>query len=478
MKPVFISYVRENIDLVDKLDQELKLHEIEVWRDLQSLNPGGRWKREIQNAISEGAFFIGCFSKEYHERDESYMNEELTIAIERLRQLHIDRIWFIPIKLNECMIPDREIGGGATLNDISYVKLYEDWEVGIERIVKVIQTRSPSGEEVPSSGELDVQPSNGPNPAESATDVYSEAIEITSNQNSVKWRQLIKQVRSTVSTSLVQWGRDELLSGHQPRDGEQFVDEAVDIISPLITAALAGVESRQEHFKNQRAVMNNILSVSDPDLDSRLTWERIRYTLGYVYHSLHGALSINTEQIDLALDIASVKIQYWGQQNFENLWTAAPFMGWSQLIGKNHCTEGWKYLSSAYNRWDWLGSIFPDELEYRVSLVAYYMALNIHELASVIASGEQETLETPHLKEFCVPLSFISEGPAINQRAISMLQSNPEVITELWSSLNVTRTEMEDSWKNWVRKCEFWLVEVYDYGSYRKVYHQHFFEVF
>ena len=151
-------------------------------------------------------------------------------------------------------------------------------------------------------------------------------------------------------------------------------------------------------------------------------------------------------------------------------------MGWSQLIGKNHCTEGWKYLSSAYNRWEWLGSIFPDELEYRVSLVAYYMALNIHELASVIASGKQETIETSHLKEFCVPLTFISEGRDINQRAISHLQSNPEALTKLWSSLNVTRTEMEHSWKKWIYKCELWLRNVYGFGVDMEICHRNFFE--
>lgn len=476
MEPVFISYIHENKSDVDRIHQELEAHGIEVWRDLQDLNPGDRWKQKIRNAIQKGAFFLACFSKEYHDRDESYMNEELTIAIDRLRQMPIDRIWFISIKLNDCELPDIDIGRGETLNDLTYVKLYEDWEVGIKSIVKVIKTGHPSGKEVPSSEELDVQSTNRPKPALSATDIYSEAIEITSNQNPVKWRQLNKQVRSTASTSLVQWGRVELLSGNQPRDGEQFVDEAVDIISPLITAALAGVESGLEHFKNQQTVLNNILNVSDPDLDSRLTWERIRYTLGYVFHSLHGALSINIGQIDLALDIARVKVQYWGQQNCENLWKASPFMGWSRLIGENHCTEGWKYLSSAYNRWNWLGLIFPDELDYRVSLVAYYIALNIHELAAVIASDEQETLETRHLKEFCVPLSFISEGANINQQALSMLQSNAEAITKLWSSLNVTRTEMEASWKNWVHKCQSWLVEVHDYDSYREVYHQHFFK--
>ena len=136
MKPVFISYVRENVELVDKLHQELESYGIKVWRDLQRLNPGDRWKQKIQKAIREGAFFLACFSKEYYDRAESYMNEELTIAIERLRRLHTDRVWFIPIKLNRCQIPDRNIGGGETLNDLQYVKLYENWDVGIQELIK------------------------------------------------------------------------------------------------------------------------------------------------------------------------------------------------------------------------------------------------------------------------------------------------------------------------------------------------------
>ena len=139
MQHVFISYVRENKQAVDKLHQELESHGIKVWRDLQNLNPGGRWKREIRKAIREGTFFIACFSKEYHDRNESYMNEELTIAIERLRQLHIDRVWFISVKLNDCEVPDIDIGRGETLEDLTYVDLYEDWNVGIKSILKVIK---------------------------------------------------------------------------------------------------------------------------------------------------------------------------------------------------------------------------------------------------------------------------------------------------------------------------------------------------
>ena len=142
MNQVFVSYVRENTEIVDKFCQELKSHGIQVWRDRDNIAPGSRWKQEIRNAIREGTFFVACFSKEYDDREKTYMNEELAIAIEELRQHPHDRIWFIPVKLNDCEIPDRDVGGGETLRDLHYVNLYEDWDDGIERIRRVIQSES------------------------------------------------------------------------------------------------------------------------------------------------------------------------------------------------------------------------------------------------------------------------------------------------------------------------------------------------
>ncbi len=142
MNKVFISYVRENRKIVDRLCQELRVNGIQVWLDRNDIGPGSRWKRAIRQAIQEGAFFIACFSREYNERDGTYMNEELTIAIEELRQRPIDQAWFIPVKLNECEIPDRDIGGGETLRDLQYVNLYEDWESNLQDILKVVQPTS------------------------------------------------------------------------------------------------------------------------------------------------------------------------------------------------------------------------------------------------------------------------------------------------------------------------------------------------
>ena len=143
MEHVFISYMHENIDDIDRLYQGLTSHGIKVWLDRNDIAPGARWKDAIRKAIREGTFFIACFSKEYNRRNETYMNEELTIAIEELRQRPTDRVWFIPVKLNRCKIPDRNIGGGETLNDLQHVKLYKDWDTGIQRIIEVIQSDSP-----------------------------------------------------------------------------------------------------------------------------------------------------------------------------------------------------------------------------------------------------------------------------------------------------------------------------------------------
>lgn len=67
------------------------------------------------------------------------MNEEITLAIEELRQKPPDRSWFIPVLLSDCEIPDREIGPGETLRDLQWVHLFEDWEGGLEKIRKVIE---------------------------------------------------------------------------------------------------------------------------------------------------------------------------------------------------------------------------------------------------------------------------------------------------------------------------------------------------
>jgi HEAT repeat protein len=69
------------------------------------------------------------------------MNEELTLAIDVLRQYSTDRAWFIPVLLEECDVPTRSTRAGETLQDLQYVELYRDWDAGIKEMLDVIQPR-------------------------------------------------------------------------------------------------------------------------------------------------------------------------------------------------------------------------------------------------------------------------------------------------------------------------------------------------
>lgn len=142
MKHVFISYCHENKADVDRLCKNLTSRGIKVWLDRNALEPGMQWKPAIQQAIQHGDFFIACFSTEANARSQTYMSEELKVAIEELHRRPVDKVWFIPVKLNACEIPDIDIGGGETLRNLKYVDLHKNWETGIQRLLDTISVTS------------------------------------------------------------------------------------------------------------------------------------------------------------------------------------------------------------------------------------------------------------------------------------------------------------------------------------------------
>jgi TIR domain len=76
----FISYVRENKGIVDRLARDLRATGVNVWLDRNDIMPGQWWKDAINEAIQKGASFIACFSKELNERQETYMHGELRLV--------------------------------------------------------------------------------------------------------------------------------------------------------------------------------------------------------------------------------------------------------------------------------------------------------------------------------------------------------------------------------------------------------------
>ncbi len=135
----FISYVREDSGPIDRLSADLQRRGVATWKDRDDLEPGLRWKDEIKKAIQSGSAFVACFSPRYEARDRTYMNEELTIAVEELRLRPRDRAWFFPVTLDGASVPAITIGAGETLRDLQSVPLDGDWDGEVSRLARAIR---------------------------------------------------------------------------------------------------------------------------------------------------------------------------------------------------------------------------------------------------------------------------------------------------------------------------------------------------
>jgi hypothetical protein len=121
----FISYVRGDSGPVSQLQRRLEAAGVQVWRDTRELWPGEDWRAKIRHAIQNDALaFIACFSQHSLARDQSYQNEEITLAIEQLRRRNPTLPWLIPVRFDDCDIPDRDIDGLRTLRDLQRADLF------------------------------------------------------------------------------------------------------------------------------------------------------------------------------------------------------------------------------------------------------------------------------------------------------------------------------------------------------------------
>ena len=482
---VFISYSHdspEHKQWVSELAARLRRDGIDAILDQWDLGLGDDVTRFMERGIVNADRVLVICTDEYVNKANAGEGgvdyERMIINAQLVQNLGTDK--FIPII--------RQASGKEKTPTFLGTRVYADFrndnqfDVECEKLIRELHEmpiieKPPLGKSPFPSAELDPQLIEIPEEVKSASVAYTTAAKLVRVGDVFGWRQLIKRVRPGIFKSLVQWRQNEL-DRQKPESIEQLVqvvDKAVEIISPLMVIALVGVESGREEFRDQKSLLDDLLNIAEWNSSGYTTWANIPEALGYVYHSLHGGVSMSTNQLNLSLSLARVKVHNikYNRESFY-IWQKSNLTGWMDSLGSS-CTEGWNYLTNAYEKWEWLSPIFEDKSEYLTSLVAYYMALNIHELASIIASGQQDTLNRSfslnHPFSFNVPLTFMSETRDINQRAISLLFRNPEALMELWTNLNVKREQMESSWENWVRLFEFWLGNVYRNTLMWDVYH-------
>jgi hypothetical protein len=137
---VFISYVREDAGKADLLQRRLESAGIHVWRDTVNLWPGQDWRAEIRRAISDDALvFLACFSRNSASRQVTYQNEELVLAIEQQRVRPPGTQWLIPVRFEDCELPDLDLGAGRTMASLQSADLYgASRDLNTDRLVTAV----------------------------------------------------------------------------------------------------------------------------------------------------------------------------------------------------------------------------------------------------------------------------------------------------------------------------------------------------
>jgi nucleoid DNA-binding protein len=129
---VFIAYVEEDLRPAKKLYAAFEQHGFRPWLDKKKLIPGQNWPRAIETAIQTSDFFVACFSRRSTSKRGSF-HSELRYALICAATVPLDEIFFIPLRLDGCVVP------GRISRSFQYVDLFPDWEAGVKQVIAVMK---------------------------------------------------------------------------------------------------------------------------------------------------------------------------------------------------------------------------------------------------------------------------------------------------------------------------------------------------
>ena len=102
---VFICHSSDDKAIATQLYYKLD-NKVEPWIDSEKILPGQNWQSEISLAIQSSDVVIICLSKNSINK-KGYVQKEIKYALDLADEQPENTIFLIPIRLEECIVPDR-----------------------------------------------------------------------------------------------------------------------------------------------------------------------------------------------------------------------------------------------------------------------------------------------------------------------------------------------------------------------------------
>lgn len=129
---VFLCHAKEDKQSVVELYDRLANDGVHPWLDEKDLLPGQDWDLKIRQAIQNSGVVIVCLSKKSTSK-RGYVQKEIKVALDTSDHEPEGTIYIIPVRLEECVVPDR-------LSGIQWVDLYR--ENGYANLLEALKVRA------------------------------------------------------------------------------------------------------------------------------------------------------------------------------------------------------------------------------------------------------------------------------------------------------------------------------------------------
>ena len=117
-RPIFLSYARDDQDMVKAVYKKLKDEGYTPWMDQFDILPGEDWERSIKNAIKKADFFL-VFLSENSVNRRGILQKEIRTALDSWNGMLPDDIYLIPVRLSDCDVPE-------DLSSFQWVDFFDD----------------------------------------------------------------------------------------------------------------------------------------------------------------------------------------------------------------------------------------------------------------------------------------------------------------------------------------------------------------
>ena len=135
---IFLCYAREDFERVHALYSLLRDLGFRPWFDKYDVKVGEFWKNAVEKAVKNSDFFIATFSKTSVTK-RGFVQHEYKLAMDTLAQRPPGDIFLIPVRLDDCELPDLH-GLGIKLSDIHWVDLFQTGKLNEENIAPILRS--------------------------------------------------------------------------------------------------------------------------------------------------------------------------------------------------------------------------------------------------------------------------------------------------------------------------------------------------